>query len=60
MIISLSLLTISMLVGIFGFILIEDYAFVEALYMTVITVSTVGYQVTKPLSTEGMVRILTI
>ena len=28
--------------GVFGFMFIEDYSFSEALYMTVITVSTVG------------------
>lgn len=53
MIISLTLMGLSVLTGIFGFIIIEHYSFLEALYMTVITVSTVGYQVSKPLSDAG-------
>lgn len=53
MIISLTLMALSILTGVFGFMLIENYSFLEALYMTIITVSTVGYQVTKPLSDLG-------
>jgi len=39
--------------GIFGFMFIEDYSFSEALYMTVITVSTVGFKEVRELSDEG-------
>jgi voltage-gated potassium channel len=45
-------------VGILGFMLIEHYSFVDALYMTVITLSTVGFQEVKPLDQVG--RIFTI
>jgi len=41
------------LVGIFGFHWIEDYAFIDAFYMTVITVSTVGFTEVHPLSETG-------
>jgi voltage-gated potassium channel len=41
-------------VGSVGFVLIEDYSWVEALYMTVITVSTVGFGEVRELSEEGM------
>jgi voltage-gated potassium channel len=47
-------LTLSSLVGgIIGFIAIEGYTFEEALYMTMITVSTVGYGEVQPLSSAG-------
>jgi len=41
------------LFGTLGFVLIEDYRWADALYMTVITVSTVGYGEVKPLSDAG-------
>lgn len=37
-----------------GYMLIEDMTYNEALYMTVITVFTVGFQEVRPLSTAGM------
>lgn len=40
-------------VGILGFHWIEGYQFVDAFYMTVITVSTVSLSMGKPLSEEG-------
>ena len=42
-------------VGSVGFVLIEGYSWVEALYMTVITVSTVGFGEVRELSDNGMV-----
>ena len=53
MIISLILMALSILTGVSGFMLIEHYSLLEALYMTIITVSTVGYQVSEPLSSAG-------
>ncbi|NPA45562.1 MAG: potassium channel protein [Chlorobi bacterium] len=50
---SISLLII-FIGGISGYIIIEDYTFFEAFYMTVITVSTVGYGEVHPLSQTGM------
>jgi voltage-gated potassium channel len=57
MIISMSMLFTSVLVGISGFMFIEGYDFIESLYMTVITVSTVGYQVSEPLSDAGKIFV---
>lgn len=54
--IGLILFTISF--GIIGFMGVEGYSFIEALYMTVITLSTVGYEEIRPLSNEG--RLFTI
>ena len=44
--------------GIAGFMIIEKYGFVDALYMTVITLSTVGFQEVRPLDQAG--RIFTV
>ncbi len=50
---SIILLCSTFFIGTTGFILIENYSFVEALYMTVITVSTVGFTEVQPLSNTG-------
>ena len=42
------------LLGTTGYMAIEGLPFVEALYMTVITLSTVGYREVGPLSTAGL------
>ena len=57
LIISISLVVISGLSGIAGFMIIENFSFIEALYMTVITLSTVGFKEVHALSTPGMVFI---
>lgn len=44
-----------MLIGIIGFIFIEGLSFFDALYMTVITVTTIGYGEVKSLSPTGRV-----
>jgi voltage-gated potassium channel len=41
--------------GVVGYALIEGWSFLDALYMTVTTVSTVGFREVKPLSTGGQV-----
>lgn len=40
-------------IGVGGYILIEDYSLLEAFYMTVITLSTVGFLEVRPLSSSG-------
>ena len=44
--------------GIFGYMTIEGYTFMEALYMTTITITTVGFSEVRPLSDGG--RLFTI
>ena len=41
--------------GVLGYWLIADYSWVEAFYMTIITVTTVGFGEIRPLGTEGKV-----
>jgi voltage-gated potassium channel len=48
-----SLLIFSTLVGVVGFMTLEDYQLLEAFYMTIITLSTVGFTEVKNLSDEG-------
>lgn len=55
---SFTLLFIIIAIGVIGYHFIEDMTFFEAFYMTMITISTVGFQEVRPLSTAG--RILTI
>ncbi len=50
---SLFLLLIIICGGIAGYMLIEQYNFFDALYMTIITVATVGFEEVHPLSDSG-------
>ncbi len=50
---ALLLLVVILAFGTLGFIVIDDYAPVDALYMTVITLSTVGFGEVHTLSEEG-------
>jgi voltage-gated potassium channel len=52
---ALLLFVISLVVGTFGFTLIEDYPIGDALYMAIITISTVGFEEVKPLSSNGQI-----
>lgn len=51
----LALVLLIVIIGISGFIIIESYSFIDAFYMTVITVATVGFQEVHPLSDPGRV-----
>ncbi len=50
---SLSLLVLLILIGVIGFMLIANYSWIDALYMTVITIATVGYGEVVPLDATG-------
>lgn len=50
---ALSLLTLVLFIGVFGFMVIADASVVDAVYMTVITVTTVGYGEVIPLDDNG-------
>jgi len=47
--IAILLLVAVFLIGIFGFKFISDYSWIDAIYMTVITITTVGYGEVQPL-----------
>lgn len=53
MAISISLILFSISMGILGFMFIEGFGLLDSFYMTVITLSTVGYKVIRPLSDSG-------
>lgn len=42
-----------MVIGVVGYIVFEGWSFTDALYMTVITLTTVGYREVRPLDTTG-------
>ncbi|WP_288096857.1 potassium channel family protein [Hydrotalea sp.] len=44
------IIIIILTIGVLGFMLVEHWSFLDALYMTIITITTVGYQEIKPLS----------
>lgn len=52
--IALAVLSVIIIIGVLGFVFIEGYTLVEAVYMTIITVSTVGFEEVRPLSNFGM------
>ncbi|WP_209406212.1 TrkA family potassium uptake protein [Pseudozobellia sp. WGM2] len=49
------LMVMVLLFGALGYRFIADYSWVEAFYMTIITVTTVGFGEIRPLSTEGKI-----
>jgi len=53
LLLALSLLVISLAVGMAGYMWLEGYSLFDAFYMTVITISTVGFREVKPLSDPG-------
>ncbi len=58
LIISLSLALIILVIGTLGYMVVEGWSFMDALYMTVITVSTVGFGEVRQVDHVG--RIFTI
>ena len=50
-----AMLGIIILAGTVGFVLIEGYSWFDAFYMTLITMTTVGYDEIHPLSQSGRI-----
>lgn len=57
-IIAILILLFIIILGVVGYIVIENFHFIEALYMTIITIATVGFREVAPLSQPG--KIFTI
>ncbi|MGB5272915.1 MAG: potassium channel protein [Flavobacteriaceae bacterium] len=55
MILAITLMTAVLLFGILGYMLITGYSWIDALYMTVITVTTVGFSEVGPMDTDGKI-----
>ena len=55
---ALFLAVILISIGVFGFMTISNYSFIEALYMTVITISTVGFGEVHPSTDAGKLFIV--
>ena len=54
-IVSIIILIFIYFLGSIGYMLIEDMAFLDSLFMTTITITTVGYELLKELSTTGTI-----
>lgn len=52
------MLLTSLCVGVVGFMLIEHLNFIDALYLSIITLSTVGFETVKPLSESGKIFVI--
>jgi len=52
-IIAFSLILFSIAFGVVGYVVIEGYSLLDAFYMTIITISTVGYGEVEPLTEAG-------
>ncbi|MFO7829171.1 MAG: potassium channel protein [Bacteroidales bacterium] len=51
--IAIGLLMLVFIIGTIGYLVIEDFTFTEAFFMTIITISTVGFREVRPLSEFG-------
>lgn len=52
---ALAMLAVVMLFGVFGYRFLSDYSWIDAFYMTIITVTTVGFSEVRPLDPPAKV-----
>lgn len=50
---AIAILLVVIAIGVIGYMLIEGWSFLDALFMTITTLTTVGYREVHPLSTAG-------
>lgn len=60
LVVSLSLTFAIVVLGTFGYMAIEGWSLLDSLYMTIITLTTVGYSETRPLSDLGRLYTLAV
>lgn len=53
MYVALIFVVVTLLIGVFGYRMIAGYAWIDSIYMTVITITTVGYGEVHPLTPEA-------
>lgn len=51
--IAITLLILLVLIGVFGFKIVSNYTWIDALYMTIITITTVGFSEVNPLDDQS-------
>lgn len=54
-VLALSLMVMVLLFGVLGYKLISDFTWIEAIYMTIITVTTVGFSEVRPLDANAKI-----
>ncbi|WP_111625443.1 potassium channel family protein [Arenibacter echinorum] len=55
MYLAMALLIMVLLFGVFGYRFLSDYTWIDAFYMTIITVTTVGFSEVRPLDAEAKI-----
>ena len=54
------MLALVLSMGTAGYMILEEWNFLDSLYMTVITISTVGFNEVNPVSNQGRILTMTI
>ena len=54
-VLAISLMVVVLLFGVVGYKLLSDFTWVEAIYMTIITVTTVGFSEVRPLDADAKI-----
>lgn len=54
-VLALSLMVLVLVIGVVGYKLFSDFTWIEAIYMTIITVTTVGFSEVRPLDAEAKI-----
>ena len=54
-VLALSLMLLVLVIGVVGYKLFSDFTWIEAIYMTIITVTTVGFSEVRPLDAEAKI-----
>jgi voltage-gated potassium channel len=54
------MLTLIVAMGTFGYVILEGWSYLDSIYMTVITLTTVGFSEVHPVSDQGRVLTMTI
>ena len=54
-VLALSLMVVVLLFGVVGYKMLSDFTWIEAIYMTIITVTTVGFSEVRPLDANAKI-----